>query len=288
MSSVRSRVLMVGLPQSGKTTFLAALWHIVQEVGVSSALRFRKLQGDSAYLNRIRQAWLSCKQLERTTIQNEQVVTLWLHNQAGEEIELTIPDLSGEAFELQLRERRWSTEFDALVNNTNGVLLFVHPDAIRAGRRIDFAQKLQSQLRPSGGAQPTMQSSAQAIPVPWSHDQMPTQVQLVELIQFVAERCKSRDRLRVAVIISAWDLVESIVADPEEVVRKQMPLLWQFLYANTDSISHIVVGVSAQGGDIEKDCKALLEKDAPSLRINVVGLDSDAHDLSAPVSWLIE
>jgi hypothetical protein len=171
VSAVRSKVLMVGLPQSGKTTFLAALWHIVQEAGVSASLRLKELRGDRAYLNRIRDAWLSCKPLERTTIQNEQVVTLWLQSQAGAEVELTIPDLSGEAFELQLRERRWPAAFDTLVNDASGILLFIHPDAIRAGRRVDFAKSLEAQLRrPSGAATsspvgPALQAAVQIDPV---------------------------------------------------------------------------------------------------------------------------
>jgi hypothetical protein len=129
--------------------------------------------------------------------------------------------------------------------------------------------------------------AAAATSVPWSHDLIPTQVQLVELVQFLDERRGSSERLRVVVVVSAWDLLQSVEADPKEVLRRQLPLLWQFLNANMESISHVVVGVSAQGGDLEKDRKALLERDAPSLRVRVVGLDCDAHDLSAPVSWLL-
>ena len=283
---------MVGLPQSGKTTFLAALWHIVQDARVSTSLRLSELRGDRSYLNRIREAWLACRPLERTTIQNEQLVTLCLQNEAVGEVELSIPDLSGESFELRLRERRWATAFDVLVNDACGILLFIHPDTIRAGRRVDLAQSLTAQLR-SGNpqradaeVQPTPAAPVVA-PVSWSHELMPTQVQLVELLQFIVERCGGTEPLRVVVIVSAWDLVESLVASPQEVLLKQLPLLWQFLEANEQTIVHKVVGVSAQGGDLEKDRDRLLERDAPSSRVRVVGLECDPHDLSAPVSWLL-
>lgn len=291
IAKTRSKVLMVGLPQSGKTTFLAALWHIVQETGVPSSLRLKELRGDRTYLNRIREAWFACRPLDRTTIQNEQLVTLCLESSAARELELTIPDLSGESFELRLRERRWPTDFDGLVNDARGILLFIHPDLIRPARRVDLAQGLAAQLRrgdPSPDNAATCQVATTVPPAPWSHELMPTQVQLVELLQFMLERRGSAEALRVVVIISAWDLLEALVGTPKEVLWKHLPLLWQFLDANPETITHTVVGVSAQGGDLDKDRVALLGQDPPSLRVRVVGLECDPHDLSAPVFWLLE
>ncbi len=47
-------VVIIGLPASGKTTFLAALWHLVTARDVDTVLRFGTLRvGDAAHLNAI-------------------------------------------------------------------------------------------------------------------------------------------------------------------------------------------------------------------------------------------
>ena len=44
--------LMAGLPGTGKTTFLAALWHVAKSHEVEGSMRLEKREGDQEYLNR--------------------------------------------------------------------------------------------------------------------------------------------------------------------------------------------------------------------------------------------
>ena len=46
--------LLMGLPSTGKTSFLAALWYAIQQTQSPTALVLKKLDGDSGYLNKIR------------------------------------------------------------------------------------------------------------------------------------------------------------------------------------------------------------------------------------------
>ena len=92
---------------------------------------------------------------------------------------------------------------------------------------------------------------------------------------------------KVAVIISAWDLISDLTDSPSQWVRERLPLLDQYLKSNSDIFSHRFYGVSAQGGDLEKDRIRLLEKLNPTERIIVTGEDCTPHDISAPVKWIM-
>src|SRR5258708_2938371 len=58
--------LMAGLPETGKTTFLAALWHVAKSHEVSGSMRLERREGDQEYLNNIANAWSKCAELVRT------------------------------------------------------------------------------------------------------------------------------------------------------------------------------------------------------------------------------
>jgi stage III sporulation protein SpoIIIAA len=58
-ASSASNQLIIGLPETGKTTFLAALWHVVTSEEVNESLRLERLHGDSKYLNEISAKWAS-------------------------------------------------------------------------------------------------------------------------------------------------------------------------------------------------------------------------------------
>lgn len=279
-----AHLLFVGLPGSGKTTFLAALWHVLEDRNSATRLKLTRLSGDRTYLNRITEAWRACSPVERTPLQTEDVVRFHLDGDGVGAFELAVPDLSGEAFELQLNERRMSIHHDELIQQATGIILFVHPDDVKKGTQITQTDQLVvsvggAAIHSGGGADGNMGAV-----VPWSVEGVPTQVKLVELLQFVLERASRK--VRIAVVVSAWDLVENLGFSPFEIVSRQMPLLRQFLDSNRQDLEHAVFGVSAQGGDIPKDKSALLELDTLE-RIRVRQGEDASHDITRPIAWLL-
>src|ERR1019366_7433703 len=94
--------LLIGLPNTGKTSFLAALWYMVSQTGVRCGLSLERLDGDSAYLNQIRDAWSHYKPVPRNKADSQNNVSMWLKNRDTDHIaRLGFPDLSGEAFRSQ-------------------------------------------------------------------------------------------------------------------------------------------------------------------------------------------
>ena len=124
-------------------------------------------------------------------------------------------------------------------------------------------------------------------PREWSSDLTPTQVQLVELLQFVAFLRSTPEPLRIAVVVSAWDLVRDQIP-PISWLESHLPLLFQFLVANSDAAPFRAYGISAIGGDLLKDLDRLQEETVPSRRIKVVENGLEPHgDLTAPIRFLL-
>src|SRR5690606_21208825 len=69
---------MLGLPGAGKTTYLAALWHVIESEDVDSALRLAHLHGEHGYLNSIRGKWLDVQHLDRTKTHDQNIVRMLL------------------------------------------------------------------------------------------------------------------------------------------------------------------------------------------------------------------
>jgi len=281
-----ANLLFIGLPGSGKTTFLAALWHVLDDRSSVTALKLTKLSGDRAYLNQITKEWRECSQVPRTSLQTEQVVILHLDGNGFGSFDLSVPDLAGEAFKQHLTERRMTRHHDAFVQEATGLMLFLHPDDIQKGTQLTVARRLEAELSGAHEEDATA-GSADVVNNAWSPESLPTQAKLVELLQFILER--TQRNLRVAVVVSAWDLVDDLGA-PHEFVARELPLFQQFLEANEDILRYSVFGVSAQGGDITNEVQkqTLLGLDDALKRIKVRQDQQTGHDITKPIAWLLE
>lgn len=282
----------MGLPGSGKTTFLAALWHVLDERSSETRLKLTGLSIDRSYLHQITADWQKCSQVQRTKLEHEQVVNLCLAS-GSTKFELTVPDLSGEGFEQQLRDRRIWVAHHENIQRATGFVLFVHA-RVKEGTRLSYSRQLSAVLdgappQCAGTDAPNENAQKQVIEQ-WSVEKLPTQVALVELLQFALESVTRK--VRVAVVISAWDLVEEALfkGTPHEYMAREMPLLRQFLDSNDDRLEHTVFGVSAQGGDITKDehKKALLDLDDALKRVKVLHAKETSKDITRPIAWLLQ
>ncbi len=270
--------LMAGLPGTGKTTFLAALWHVAKSHEVPGSMHLERREGDQEYLNAIANAWAKSEELERTPGEGEMSVAILLRDPENDGIvRLAIPDMSGELFKTQWETRRCTTDFANLMNSVGGCLLFLHPEKMIDTQWIADANAIFEEW-----SEEEEEDKEKELSTDWETSTAPTQVQMVELLQFMAELTESQ--MRLAVIVSAWDRVKEEIA-PAEWVKKRMPLLWQYISANPDLYSVNYMGVSAQGG--QRSDEKLLDYETASHRIRVHAVGSKEHDITHPVRWLM-
>jgi Double-GTPase 1 len=276
-----SQLILIGLPATGKTSFLAALWYLVQHMQVPHKLAFERLEGDNKYLNQISKSWLQCQPVPRTPTDSEKVVSMILKEpESGNTVALTFPDLSGESFSLQWTERQMTISYDDFLKTASGGVLFVTPEPHKPAR-IDAAAALVQEMNQADG-------NGDAHVVQWEATLAPRQVQLVELLQFIASRDYFKPPFRLALVISAWDKLKATGVSPAKWIAKEVPLLFQFLESNRNLFEYTIYGVSAQGGEYATETEKLTEVD-PSERIDVVSSDGNtsSHDLTEPLLWLM-
>jgi hypothetical protein len=262
--------LLIGLPSTGKTSFLAALWYMVNQSEIPCALLLDRLDGDSRYLNQIREAWLEHKPVRRNPLDSEKAVSMILKRRdSGASVELTFPDLSGESFRLQWAQRQFTTQYDQRLRKASGAVMFVHPESVLKPHRIDTLNSLVTAMAGAVATQEeTAEENSETASKPWDIEKAPTQVQLIELLQFISGRDYFSPPFRLAIVVSAWDLVSHMWKSASDWISSELPMLRQFLDCNEGSFEVEFYGVSAQGGRYAsslltagnfKDAKAFVE-----------------------------
>lgn len=283
MPSPASKLLLMGLRGSGKTSYLAALWHSLEAAELVQDFSIPALQSDREYLNEIRNNWLSFKPVGRTSMRSTNHVSLQLYDKhTDRQFELSLPDLSGESYRLQWATRRATNTYAALAPEVDGILLFIHPfDMTQTHPLTPISEDVAEDTLPIVNLQ-TIQPSKN-----WDPTKTATQVQLVDILQlFIRLRGTGRP-LKVSLIISAWDTIKSPIT-PDDWFERKMPLIAQYLRANRDWLSSEVFGVSAQGGDLVEDRKQLESVALTSARCTVLrGGDRNPVPLSTPLQFVL-
>lgn len=270
------RQLIIGMPASGKSTYIGALRHLLVSNEVETELELTGLSDDERHLNGLETDWLDCKEVQRTKPSSEGWVELRVRNRkTGASAVLSVPDLRGETFEQLLCLGRCQRLLYDALGQADGLLLFTNAD------RPDDASLI-TDLNDLFGDDDDLASLA---PTKFNPDDMPEEAKVVEFLQVANRRpLRARSR-RIALVISAWDVV-SDGCTPRAWFAEHRPMIDQFLKNNSDLWQLRLYGVSAQGGKLPDDRKKLAKMKKPSERIILVGDDAAAHDLTAPLSWL--
>jgi hypothetical protein len=213
---------------------------------------------------------------------------MWLKRRdSAEEAHLTFPDVSGESFKQQWTSRQLTASYEKCLKTANGGILFIHPNSITLPLRIAEVDNLAALIDDEVAAETALPPAAPPS-TPWDIEKAPTQVQLVELLQFLKGQPHFRPPFRLAIAISAWDLVSASKITPENWVKEQLPLLSQFLASNRGTFEVGFYGISAQGGKYEGAEAIALQSKNPTKRIEVVGSGiTNKHDITEPLLWLM-
>jgi hypothetical protein len=279
-ASARSaKVVMLGMPETGKSTYMTALFIALEAQRVKTRMKLASYAGDRTYVNRLAEQLRDLKSLDHTQFGTEGEMTLDLEDDSGRIFSLTIPDHSGETLDRALTRRAISDHVAEAIGECQGLVLFLHPDTINPGSTVADADKIIAAL----GA--TSTQPAREKPRDWSNNLARTDVQMVDALQEVS--ANATPALRVSIVISAWDIARLSAPNPYRWLQQEMPLLTQYLANNADHLTSRVFGVSAQGGNYETDREELLAKEASSRTI-VIGDCCEPHDLSAVIAWLLD
>ena len=290
------RPLLVGMPSSGKSTFIAALRYCLVSGEVESALEFAKVSSNEAHLNKLEKQWIACDEVDRTQGVTNTWVTLHVRDkETDREAELLLPDLSGEAFRQAAATSRCRRSLYEAASAANGIALFTSADRSQDDLMITDVLDLYAELEKipadatsdnDGANQASSEKPERSLPTKFDPEAMPEETNLVEFLQMMNRRPLVPRKRRIAVIISAWDVADASGLAPAAWLEVNRPMLAQFLSGNGHLWELRVFGVSAQGGVLPRD-RAVLRGMKPAEKARVVGPDALPHDLSAPIRWIM-
>jgi Double-GTPase 1 len=283
-------IVMMGLSGTGKSTYLAALWHAFETQGIPKHLTIGTQPEDRTYLNKIKQEWLGATPVSKTHEEHHHTVQLSLTDtDRNTSLQLSIPDLPGEAYRNAWANRKLDVRIHAQLTVADGILLFIGPNPhdpplINVYRRQLHQMGLET--LPEGASDTVIRNA-----VPWDAKQHArTDTVLTDLLQLALElRAYKSAPLKVSVIVSAWDKQEIVNPNPARLLQHQYQLLSRFISTNSHRLQMRVFGVSAQGCDYEnsQERDRALNHIEPLHRVRVVEDSSENHDLTQTLHWMM-
>ena len=277
----RPRLAFLGLPRTGKSTFLGVFWALVQspaETSVSEA----SFAGDRSYIQELADQVARGEEIDRTGVDADDAMRVELAFEPGGTADLMIPDTSGESLRVLVERRTWHPRLRAACANATGILIFVHPERLRVPQPISVLAD------PSGGPAEPAASGLPVDPVSFdAHAHASTAAELIDVFENVAELCRDRWPVRLGIVVSAWDRVDgSSMPTPYEWLQTRLPGVLATVEANPEIAELEVFGVSAQGGSLDARDE-LLAKGEICDRVFAKDRFGRAISLAEPIRWAI-
>lgn len=281
----KKKVFMIGMPSSGKTTYLASLCRLLlyrsQETEWKLNIKDipKGFEGIRSFIKNLN----SYKAVERTYGNELYNVGLDLYNQKQECIQFIVPDSSGELFRDLVYDRRIpSTIWDQIVESDK-LLFFINFYTMIPEERIKLGEKsaMKQLIEEQGNMVTKSAENKQKEQIGNKEKEQKkynNQSALVELLHSIIYLVPHS--LNIRFVISAWDLVEkefkSDKVTPEQFIKIKFPLLYQYLMYNSKLIDYEIWGVSAQGGDFDDNDDLLkLQSDNGENYVRVIDYNAD-------------
>jgi hypothetical protein len=232
------RICLVGLPATGKTTYIAALWAYLRSGAPEAKYRVPVVPKDTAYLNAIATAWATGSDMPRSSPGATDTVEFTIEIEDSDPVTVVLPDLPGELFLNAVRRPSIDAAPAEAVLTSDLLLLFVNGQ-----RATTFA--------PVGDQEPP---TATSVPpddeiVEFAIGNLDTDTLNAELLERLRYLLRDRPMPTIVVVVSAWDVLEEAFPSPAAWLEKQQPMTAQYLDALGTKTTIGIVGVSAQGAD---------------------------------------
>lgn len=275
---MEKKCFIAGVPDAGKTTYIAALWDIIKRGGNDLELQFTTSPENSSYLNEIWEYWVSMKKIERSKTPVPDDIKINVKRKSdGEELELDIPDFMGEQFQkiidhtLPDNIKQWIEQSDRMVYLIN---------------KLDDVSKDDMEEDDPEDAVVDRTEERQKAPR-LAPEKMLEASQNMMVLKYIASHAKMQ---KIAIGLSAWDVKMTTKLTPEEYLQQRSPVLYNFIKWHFKEV--VFFGVSAQGFDYKDKTEKAAEMRDKARKSNraFIAFDKEKElspDLTKPFNYLI-
>ena len=261
----RFRLCLVGLPATGKTTYIAALWAYLTSGLPAGGYRVTEFPDDPLYLNQIAAAWSAGEKMPRNSLGASDRIEFTIESPNGAWLTLVLPDLPGEVFRNAILRPMIDENTAEAVTGSDLLLFFVNGETARTYAALGDYDVPHQEGDHAGGV-----DSFDAIDVSLTPDESGPREALLarqefaiqdldsdslntELLQRLAYLSRDRGLPPIVVVVSAWDAHENSGDTPKEWLKREQPMMAQLVEEFGRSVPVGTVGVSAQGGNYTDD-----------------------------------
>ena len=275
---MEKKCFIAGVPDAGKTTYIAALWDIIKRGGSDLELQFTTSPENSSYLNEIWEYWVSMNKIERSKTPVPDDIKINVKRKTdNKELELDIPDFMGEQFQkiidhtLPDNIKQWIEQSDRMVYLIN---------------KLDDVSK--DDIEEDDPEDATVDRTEERQKAPrLAPEKMLEASQNMMVLKYIASHAKMQ---KIAIGLSAWDVKMTANLTPEDYLQQRSPVLYNFIKWHFKEVKFF--GVSAQGFDYkDKNEKAEEMRDkARKSRRAFIAFDKEkdlSPDLTKPFNYLI-
>ncbi len=242
-----TRMCLVGLPATGKTTYIAALWAYLTSGAPNATYRVLTMPKDTKYLNAIANAWAARQDMPRSSTGATDTVEFTIEIEGRDPVTVVLPDLPGELFLNAIRRPAIDSVVAAAVETSDLLLFFVN------GQEAKTFTPLGDQEPPEDAGHAEDESAALGELNEFVVGELDADTLNTELMERLCFLLRDQSLPPIVVVVSAWDALEGKYASPEDWFRAEQPMSWQYVDGLRSQTTVGVVGVSAQGADYRDD-----------------------------------
>ena len=295
------RLCLIGLPATGKTTYIAALWGYLTSGLPAGGYRVTDFPDDPSYLNQIAAAWAAGDPMPRNSLGATDRIEFTIETPTGTAITLVLPDLPGEVFRNAILRPFIDEDAAEAVTGSDLLLVFVNGEKARtysalgdhdvpppneidddATSGADTTEDGTDATEPgTGGSSPDTAKTPER--KEFSVQDLDSDTLNTELLQRLVHITRDTGLPRLAVVVSAWDAHHASGDKPADWLAREQPMLSQLVDEVSRAVPVGVVGVSAQGANYSDD-PAVIEKLANE---RPWGCDEagERTDIAGPLIW---
>ena len=231
----KKSILIIGKPGSTKTTFLAQFVTIARKS--KSSVKFWKTPENIQPIENAIKKLRAGEETGSTPAEDNLIITLPVTIK-GNNIEMVCPDYGGEQINEILNLREINLHWSGLITNSNSWILFIRPKKLED--TFDLSNKSHSDNTEN-------EEEEKVVP----EFKVSDQSSIIELIQIMlsikkVSYQKTINSPKLTIALTCWDEVKEQIT-PGDLLKKDLPLLNQFLEKNWAEDALKIMGVSAQG-----------------------------------------